>query len=159
MSDRFTAARGRKVISRASAEELGSVSHLVLDSENRRIALVVIGKRRKARVVSWEDLSGFGADAVMVGQDEALRDPRDDREQAAAKGDLELLARRALSDLGNELGTIDDIVFDPASGVLESLVVGEDEQPAGSLLGAGSYAVVVRADSTQPAAGQSQPDR
>jgi uncharacterized protein YrrD len=156
MSDRFMAAQGRKVISRASAEELGSVSHLVLDSDNRRIALVVVGKRRKARVVSWEDLSGFGADAVMISQDEALREPQDDREQAAAMGDLELLGRRALSDLGNELGKIDDVVFDPDSGALESLVVGDDERPAGSLLGAGSYAVVVRADGAESAAGQSQ---
>jgi sporulation protein YlmC with PRC-barrel domain len=157
MSDRFTAAQGRKAISRASAEELGSVSRLVVDSKNRRIALVVIGKRRKARVVKWEDLSGFGADAVMVGQDEALHEPQDDREQAAAKGDLELLGRRVLNDLGNELGTINDIVFDPDSGALESLIIGDGEQPAGSLLGAGSYAVVLRADDAQPAAGQSQP--
>jgi uncharacterized protein YrrD len=148
MSDRFTAARGRKVISRASAEELGSVSRLVLDSGNRRIGLVVIGKRRNTRLVSWEDLSGFGADAVMVNHDEALHEPRDDHEQAAAKGDLELIGKLAISDLGNELGKIEDVVFDPASGVLESLIVGDGEQPGESVLGVGSYAVVVRADDT-----------
>jgi sporulation protein YlmC with PRC-barrel domain len=156
MSDRFTAAQGRKVVSRASADELGTVSRLVLDPGNRRIGLVVIGKRRKARVVSWEDLSGFGADAVMVGQDDALREPQNDREQAAAKGQLELLGKRVLSDLGNDLGEIDDIVFDPDSGVLESLVIGEHEQPAQLLLGAGSYAVIVREGDAGPAAAQSQ---
>jgi uncharacterized protein YrrD len=149
VSDRFTAVRGRKVISRASAEELGSVSRLVLDSAHRRIGLVVVGKRRNTRLVSWEDLSGFGADAVMVGQDEALREPRDDHEQAAAKGDLELVGKLAISDLGNDLGKIEDVVFDPDSGLLESLIVGEGEQLSGPVLGVGSYAVVVRADDTE----------
>jgi len=27
---------------------------------------VVVGKRRKARLIDWQDLSGFGPDAIMV---------------------------------------------------------------------------------------------
>jgi sporulation protein YlmC with PRC-barrel domain len=144
MSERFTAAVGRKVVSRTSAEELGDLAHIVVDVEGRRVASLVVGKGRKALVVGWDQVSGFGPDAVMLADDDALHPPRDDDERAAADGALELVGKRVLSEMGNDLGTLDDIVFDPATGALEALVLGEREEPATSLLGAGSFAVVVR---------------
>ena len=55
----------------------------------------------------------------------------------------------ALSDMGNDLGSISDVVFDPATGALETVVLGDCEQPATSLLGAGSFAAIVRAPADQ----------
>jgi sporulation protein YlmC with PRC-barrel domain len=66
------------------------------------------------------------------------------REQAAVRGELELLGRRVLSEFGTELGKVDDVSFDPATGILSTLAVGSDSRPAADLLGAGSYAVVLR---------------
>jgi sporulation protein YlmC with PRC-barrel domain len=143
MSETFRAAVGRKAVSRASAEDLGPVRHLVVDVEHKQVSAVVIGKGRKARIVDWTDLSGFGPDAVMVVDDGALRVPVNDHEKAAVDGKLDLVGKRALSDLGNELGKVDDVVFDPSTGQLESLVVGDQEHPAAALLGAGSYAAVL----------------
>ena len=68
MSERFTAASGRKVISRTSAEELGSLAHIVIDVTRGQVALLVIGKGRKARILAWEDVNGFGPDAVMIAE-------------------------------------------------------------------------------------------
>jgi uncharacterized protein YrrD len=144
MSERFTTAVGRRVVSRTSAEELGDLAHIIIDVEDARVACLVVGKGRKAQLVSWEQVSGFGPDAVMVADDDALHSPRDDGERAAADGKLELVGKRALSDMGNDLGTLDDIVFDPATGALEAVVLGSREEPATSLLGAGSFAVIVR---------------
>jgi sporulation protein YlmC with PRC-barrel domain len=79
----------------------------------------------------------------MVVDEGALRPPADDRERSAADGKLELVGRRALSERGNELGTIDDVTFDADTGALVDLVIGERSVPAGSLLGSGSYAVVL----------------
>jgi uncharacterized protein YrrD len=84
MSDSFRRATGRKVISRASAQDLGAVSHLLVDVERREIVGVIIGRGKKARLVDWAQLSGFGPDAVMVGDEGALRPPADDRERAAS---------------------------------------------------------------------------
>lgn len=147
MSDSFRRATGRKVVSRASARELGAVGHLVVDAERRRIAAVVVGGGRSARVVDWAHLSGFGPDAVMVGDEAALRSPADDRERAAADGKLELVGKRALTERGNALGMVDDVTFDPGTGVVETLLVGGRDIPAGALLGSGRYAVVL--DRTQ----------
>jgi len=144
MSERFAAASGRTVISRTTAEELGKLAHIVIDVKRGQVASLVVGKGRKALLIAWEQVSGFGPDAVMIADETALQEPRDDREQLAADGKLELLGKRALSDAGNNLGTVTDVVFDPDTGVIESIVLGDHEQPAASLLGAGSFAVIVR---------------
>lgn len=145
MSDSFRQASGRKVVSRASAQELGTVTHLLVDVEQRRIAAVVVGRGRNSRLVDWAQLSGFGPDAVMVGDDGALRDALDDRERAGADGRLEMVGKRALTERGNTLGVIDDVTFDPGTGVVEALRIGDRDIPAGSLLGSGPYAVVLEA--------------
>ncbi len=145
MSDSFRRTTGRKVISRASARDLGTVNHLLVDADQRRIAAVVVGRGRKAQLVDWEQLSGFGPDAVMVRDEGALRSPLDDRERAATDGKLELVGKRALTERGNQLGVVDDVTFDPGSGAVETLWIGDREVPAGSLLGSGPYAVVLDA--------------
>lgn len=151
MTERFSAATGRKVVSRASADELGTVSHLVVDARARRITAVVVGKGRRARLVEWEHLTGFGPDAIMVVDEQALREAVDDRERAALEGKLGLIGKRALGELGTELGTVDDVVFDPEQGTIDHLVVGDREVRAGAMLGSGSYAVVL-AQAEPPAA-------
>jgi uncharacterized protein YrrD len=145
VTESFRQSLGRKVVSRATAHELGAVAHLLTTVDGRRVAAVIIGRGKKAQLVDWAQLSGFGADAVMVSDEAALRSPSDDREHRAASGKLELLGKRALSVLGNELGTVDDISFDPGSGAVETLAVADRQIPANGVLGAGSYAVVIDA--------------
>jgi sporulation protein YlmC with PRC-barrel domain len=130
-------------MSRASANEVGSVGHLLVDAQQRRVAAIVIGHGKKAQLVDWAQLSGFGPDAIMVVDEAALRPPADDRERAAVEGSLELVGKRALSERGNELGQIDDVTFDAATGALEDLLIGDRRVPAGTLLGNGSYAAVL----------------
>jgi len=149
MSDSFRSCVGRKVVSKASAMELGNVSHLLVDAQQHRIDAVVIGRGKKARLVEWAQLSGFGPDAVMVLDEVALRLPTDDRETAAAEGRLELVGKRALTERGNELGQVEDVTFDAESGVLEDLLIGDSRVAAEALLGSGSYAVVLH-ESQEP---------
>ena len=80
---------------------------------------------------------------MLAGDDGALRPPADDRERLAADGKLELLGKRALTELGNEMGMVDDVTFDTGTGALESRWVGDREVPADAMLGSGSYAVVL----------------
>jgi sporulation protein YlmC with PRC-barrel domain len=143
VSESFRRAIGRKVVSRASAKELGTVGHLLVDAWQREISAVVIGRGKKARLVEWAQLSGFGPDAVMVRDEGDLRPPADDRERDGVDGKLDLLGKRALTERGNELGEIDDVTFDPDTGALEDLVIGDRRVPAGALLGNGSYAAVL----------------
>jgi uncharacterized protein YrrD len=95
-------------------------------------------------VIDWDQVSGFGPDAIMVADESALHPPNGDREHAAASGKLDLAGKRALSDMGNDLGPVTDVVFDPGTGALETLVLGDRETPAAALLAVGSFAVIVR---------------
>jgi uncharacterized protein YrrD len=144
MSESFRNSIGRKVVSRTSAQELGTVNHLLVDGRRRQVASIVIGRGKKAQFVDWAQVTGFGPDAVMVTDESSLRSPADDRERSASEGKLDLLDKRTLSELGNELGQIDDVTFDADSGALEDLVIGDRRLPAGSLLGSGSYAAVLK---------------
>ena len=142
MSDSFSAVSGRKVVSQTSAEELGDISRIVIDVKLRKVASLIVGKGRKALVLDWDQVGGLGPDAVMVADESALHAPRDDHESAAADGKLELIGKRALNEIGNDLGELSDVRFDPTTGIIESLVLGEREEAAASLLGAGSYAAI-----------------
>lgn len=146
MSDSFKRASGRKVISRANAQEVGAIAHLLVDSERQAVVALIIGKGRRAELIDWDKVTGFGPDAVMVAEQGAVRPPADDRERLAASGGLDLVGRRALSDKGTSLGTIDDVSFDPSTGELEVLHIGNREIPARTMLGSGSYATVLSAD-------------
>jgi uncharacterized protein YrrD len=144
VSERFVAAAGRMVISRTTAEELGKLAHIVVDVKRGRVASLVVGEGRKALLIAWEQVSGFGPDAIMIADEAALQEPRDDREQAAADGRLEVVGKQAISDIGNNLGAITDVVFDSDTGTIQSILLDDREQPASSLLGAGSFAVIIR---------------
>lgn len=143
MSESFRQANGRKVVSRDSARDLGAVSHLLVDADRRRIAAVVVGRGKRAHLVEWAQLSNFGPDAVMVVDEASLRPPADDRERAGAEGKLEMVGKRALTERGNELGTIEDVTFDAGTGALETLQIGDRDIPSESLIGSGPYAVVL----------------
>ena len=86
MTDSFRRAAGRKVLSRASAQDLGAVDHLLLDVQRRQIAAVIIGGGKKAQLADWAQLSGFGPDAVMVVDEGALRPGTGRRRREARAG-------------------------------------------------------------------------
>jgi uncharacterized protein YrrD len=151
---RLSEADGRPVISRASAETLGELKHVVVDVPARRIAaLHVAGRRRNARLIDWSAIVGFGPDGIIVEDEAAARPPADDRESAVAAGKLDLDGRDVLSDEGDSLGRLTDIVFDEGSGRLVAFVSGDVEHAADGLRAIGPYCVILRASpeaSAQP---------
>jgi sporulation protein YlmC with PRC-barrel domain len=141
---RFSEVLGQGVVSAATAERLGTVAGLVVDPAGGRIASVRVGGG-PAEFVSWEDLRGIGPDAVVVSADAALRMPRPGLEERAVAGHVDLLGKRVLTDAGEEIGTVADVEFDPETGRLTAVVVGERRLPGDGVRGVGPYAVVVRA--------------
>jgi sporulation protein YlmC with PRC-barrel domain len=144
MSESFHYGIGRKVISRDSAEELGTVGNFLVDARRGQVTSIVVGHGRKARLVDWDQLAAFGPDAVMIRADDSLREPADDRERDGVDGKLDLIGKKALTESGCELGKVDDVNFDPETGALQTLRIGDREMPADALLGSGTYAAVLR---------------
>lgn len=143
---RLSEADGEPVLSRESAERVGKVRHVVIDVPGRRIAaLHVDGRRRKAQMVDWSAITGFGPDSVIIDSERSLRSPGEGEELEVASGHLDLEGRLVLSDEGLELGRITDIVFDEATGELLTIETDREEHPAASLRTIGPYCVILRA--------------
>jgi sporulation protein YlmC with PRC-barrel domain len=142
----LTTTLGEKVVSKASAETLGSVDGVVIDAANRKITGLRLGKGRKAKIVPWDTVSGVGTAAVIVEEDDALRDPADDVEQRFASGDITLIGGRVLSDRGNSRGTVADVEYDGDTGALTSIHTSQSTTiDADRLRAIGAYAWVVTA--------------
>jgi uncharacterized protein YrrD len=142
---RLSEVDGERVMSRDSAEQLGTLRHVVIDASARRIvALHVAGRKKKSQLVDWSAITGFGPDAIVVESEDALRPPAEGRELEAASGHLNLDGRLTLSEGGDSLGTLTDIEFDETSGAVERIVT-ETGSFHGSQLGAiGPYCLILR---------------
>ena len=140
----FSEAKGRKVVSSATAATVGKVSRFVVDPASRSVVALVLRKSGDGDVLRWSDISAFGADAVTVADQSKIGDGGEDVAALSGKPHR-VLDKRVLTSAGDEIGQIDDVDFDPASGALTALLVDSGvDVPAGRLLGVGSYAVVVR---------------
>lgn len=142
---RMVEAHGTPVLSRGDAEQVGTVRRLLVDVPARRVTAVhVDGRKRKALLVDWDALAGFGPDAVVVGAGDALRGP-EDHELALVSGDLDWIGRRVLTDRGDAAGKVRDVEFDETTGALRRVVTDRDSHDAAALVALGPYCVIVRA--------------
>lgn len=139
---RFSEAKGRKVVSTSTAETVAVVDGFVVDPGRRSVLALHLRKSQSGDTLRWSDLNAFGADAVTVAGTDALSEAGEDVEALRGKAH-DVLGKRVLSASGDELGSVVDVEFDPASGSLVALVLGETEVDASRLVGVGSYAVVV----------------
>ena len=144
----YSEIKGRKLVDTSTADTAGKVDGFLLDPATRSVAGLEFKKTASGSVVAWDDLTAVGADAVTVGGSGVVVDAEGRLADLATK-DGQVLKKRVLSDAGEDLGNVRDIDFNPQSGALIGLVVGDKKHPinvAGSrLLGVGSYAVVVTA--------------
>ncbi len=137
----FRDATGRRVVSRDDAESHGELSSFVVDAGARKIVALVVGSGRKAVAFDWDQVSGFGPDAILV-----EGPPAGDEAQTkdAASGRNDPMGKRLLTVLGEEVGTVVDVDFDPDSAEVQALRSDQGaDVPADRLRGVGSYAVVV----------------
>ncbi len=143
---RFSEATGRAVVSQSTAETVGHVADFVIDPQSHSIVAVTLKKTHRGHTVLWSALSAFGVDAVTVPDVEVIVDTSD---AVAALGgkDHRLVGRRVLNTDGEDLGKVTDVEFDPATGRLTAVLLANDSVRGDRLIGIGSYAAIVHADS------------
>jgi uncharacterized protein YrrD len=140
----FSQAHKRDVVSTATATRVARVDGFVVLPGPARVALLRLGKVSGAgTLLSWDDVQGFGPDAVTVATDAVIRPARDGLEQRAEDNDLEILGKRVLTERGTELGAVTDVDFDPDTGAVTMLITKTETIPGDRLMGLGGYAVVV----------------
>ncbi|MEO8888312.1 MAG: PRC-barrel domain-containing protein [Jatrophihabitantaceae bacterium] len=140
----FSEARGRKVVSIATAQTVGKIDDFVVDPATHSVIALGLKKTDSGNTLRWWAIAAFGADAVTVTGAEKITDA--DEQVAALTGkDHRVLGSRVLSTLGDELGTVADVDFDPTTGEILALHLADDQVEGVRLVGVGSYAVVVQA--------------
>jgi sporulation protein YlmC with PRC-barrel domain len=133
---------GYPVLSTTDARELGRIDTVVIDPQSGLVTSYRLSGGNW--LIPAEDAASLGADALMVDNAEVIVEPRDDVESRAVEHNLQIIGERALSDHGDELGTVADLEFDPETQEIESLSIGSRTVPGADLIGIGTYAVVVR---------------
>ncbi|KAB7739391.1 hypothetical protein GA707_20370 [Nostocoides sp. F2B08] len=142
----FSSAKGHKVVDISSAETVGTVSGFLLEPSTHSIVALRVKKTKTGEVIRWRDITAFGSEAVTVPRAGVVTDIDAELEALGDKA-RELVKKRVLTSTGDELGTVKDVDFDPATGALTAFLL--DSAPdvaADRLIGVGSYAVVVRAE-------------
>ncbi|HKR51827.1 MAG TPA: PRC-barrel domain-containing protein [Pseudonocardiaceae bacterium] len=140
----FSQARKRDVVNTATATRMARIDGFVVLPGPARVALLRLGKVSGAgTLLAWEDVQGFGPDAVTVATDAVIRPAHDVLEQRAEDNDLEILGKRVLTEQGTELGTITDVDFDPSTGAVTTLITKTETIAGDRLIGLGGYAAVV----------------
>jgi sporulation protein YlmC with PRC-barrel domain len=142
---RFSEARVRKVVSTSTAAKVGKVEGFVVDPRARAVLALELRKTTSGEVLRWADVEAFGTDDVTVVTDDAITEAGEQVTALLGK-DHRLVGKRVLSTAGDELGTVDDVEFEPSSGAVTLLVLDHGEVAGVRLRGVGSYAVVVTAE-------------
>lgn len=140
---RFTEAQDRQLVSTTSARTIARIESLLVDAEASRVAGLRLKKvAGEGSTIAWEELHSFGRDVVTVDGDEGIQ-AGDPRLEELSHKDRQLLGKRVLEESGTELGVVEDVEFDPATGALTSILTSSHTIEGARLRGVGSYAVVV----------------
>jgi sporulation protein YlmC with PRC-barrel domain len=141
----FTQVTGRKVVSTSTAETVAQVAALVVDPRSHSVVAVSVKKADHGDTLLWNDITAFGTDAVTVAGPDVIHEANDAVKALSGKAH-DPLGKRVLSTLGEDLGKLSDVEFDPTSGALEKLLLPGRDVTGALLIGIGSYAVIVHGD-------------
>lgn len=142
---RFAEAKGRKVVSTTTADTVGKVHGFVVDPKSRAVLALELKKTSSGDTLRWSNITGFGHDAVTVSGADQITEADEDVAALQGKNHL-IVGKRVLTTSGDELGKVIEVEFDHESGAVTSLILPEADVAGDRLVGAGSYAVVVKAE-------------
>ncbi len=140
---RFSEAKNHRVMSVGDATTVGRVRRFGVDPATASIAGLKLRKTPgEGDTLAWSDLEAFGRDAVTIGSADRITRASGHLERLLAK-DHAVLGKRVLSVAGVDLGAVQDVDFDMASGAVLTVITDRHEIPGTSIVGLGTYALVV----------------
>lgn len=137
-------AHGHKVVSTSDASTAGVVDGFVLDPAAGTVAGLTLKKTAgDGSVLPWSDITAFGVDAVTIADASLIVTPQGELAELGGKAH-HFAKKKVLTTAGLQVGTVRDIDFDPATGKIMSILTDDQPVDGSSLVGIGSYAVMVR---------------
>lgn len=118
---------GLPVIDLETGKALGRVSRFLLDPRARRVVALIITSgpwARDEQVLLWEQARGVGPAAITVAGRQALtRAAHLPQLQALLRRPVRTYGARVLTEDGTFLGTVEELVLDPATGQVVELLL------------------------------------
>lgn len=133
---------GRPVVTVETGEDIAEVRDVVFSHDNGFLVGFTLNKRGwlsgpLKQVLPWSEVQGLGPDAVMVANREALQQPGEHADFGRGDGD-DVVGGRVITDSGNELGEVTDLVLDVDVDAEDARVVGYEIGGASVEQGPGS---------------------
>lgn len=162
---------GLQVITIEKGRDVDNIKDLVYDPYDNTVKALVVdngGLFSEAKVIPLESVYSIGQDAVIVQSEKSVRKVSDlpNRVQSIATHNQYLTKARIVTDTGDELGSVTDIYFDPATGRVHELEVsqgginnltsGKKRIKISDIVTVGKDAVIVRAYAEEEIAKQAQ---
>lgn len=155
---------GLPVIAAETGEKLGEVDDVVFDPSVGEVIgylLEAAGRGGRRRLVPRGAVSSVGPGAVMVsGGRDAIRTVKAAEVRRLQGLAGRILGKRVLTGEGDDLGTVDDMVFDPQAGLVtgyqlsggpvDDWLAGKEILTGGTALTAGPDALIVERPRTLP---------
>lgn len=142
---RFSDGVGRNVLAMKDATSLGTVSRFLMDAAGGRVAALQLSGSSERNLIDWDNVTGFGPDAVMVSGADQLRGPGNPWEERWQRGEITLGGTLVLTVEGEARGRLSDVEFDESSGRVQALITEEGVVPVDRLVAVGPYAVIIPA--------------
>lgn len=153
---------GLPVLTKDGAERLGQVADVLVSGVDGRVIGILLaggGSLLGHRVYPYEEVAAIGNGAVLVNRADAVITTRDGaRLRQLLARHSELVGKRLLDEGGDDLGVIDDLIFDTESGrvagyelsggVIHDILSGKRFLPATAELRIGDDAVIMAASGT-----------
>lgn len=119
---------GKAVMSTANGQKLGTVSDALLEPDGTSMLGLVVGSGMlgKDRVLPLSDIQTVGADAILVRTDQHMLSAREWRQsEVDATRSSSVRGRRVVTDAGQQIGRVSDLLIDEHTGALAGLEVEE----------------------------------
>ncbi len=140
----FSEASGQRVVSTGNASTVGHVGSFVIDPAVQRVVALSLKKTPvTGTLLPWSDITAFGADAVTVAGDHLIVNEEGAFAELNSKQHA-ILKKRILTSAGQQIGIVRDVDFDPADGRILGILTDDQPIDGRTLLGIGSYAVIVK---------------
>jgi uncharacterized protein YrrD len=161
--------KGLKVISKQTGKEVDSVKDVLYSLENRKIMGVLLSEglmSNNATFINYGDIKSIGEHAIMIDSDQAIKEGAKDR-IAQLKGSDMYKGKKIVTESGDKVGSISDVVFNTdtaqiekfqiSEGLLEEMKGGKKEISANGIARIGEDAIIVKDQVEQSV--ESQPDQ
>lgn len=111
---------GLPIINLSDGETVGRVKDVLFNPGTSKVNGVVVdigGWLKGARKICFQDFVAVGEDAITIADDRVVVKMQPD-EECILSSEGAVVGNKVMTKDGNELGTIADIIFDPASGAV-----------------------------------------